>query len=49
MGIEHKFGSVFYPQTNGMTEVTNRNLLTGLKKRLDEAKENWVEELYPVL
>ena len=32
-----------------MTEVTNRNLLTGLKKRLDEAKENWVEELYPVL
>ena len=47
MEIEHKFGSVSYPQTNGMTEVTNRNLLTGLKKRLDEAKGNWVEELYP--
>ena len=49
MEIEHKFGSVSYPQINGMTEVTNRNLLTGLKKRLDEAKGNWVEELYPVL
>ena len=32
-----------------MTEVTNRNLLTDLRKRLDEAKGNWVEELYPVL
>ena len=49
MEIEYKFGSVSYTQTNGMTEVTNRNVLTSLKKMLNEAKGNWVEELYPVL
>ncbi|XP_050222513.1 uncharacterized protein LOC126672603 [Mercurialis annua] len=38
-----------HPQTNGIIEVTNRTLIQGIKKRLDEAKGNWVDELYSVL
>ncbi|XP_038971178.1 uncharacterized protein LOC120104328 [Phoenix dactylifera] len=49
LGIDHRFTSVFYPQTNGETEVTNRTILQGLKARLDRSKEQWVEDLYNVL
>ena len=30
-------------------EVTNRIIMQGLKRRLDEKKENWVEELNNVI
>lgn len=34
-----------YPQTNGQTKVTNRDILQGLKKQLDVAKKSWASEL----
>ncbi|KAL0304587.1 UNVERIFIED_CONTAM: hypothetical protein Sangu_3074700 [Sesamum angustifolium] len=36
-------------QDNGQVEVTNRILVKGIKKRLDRAGGNWVEELTSVL
>ncbi|MCI97292.1 gypsy retrotransposon integrase-like protein, partial [Trifolium medium] len=44
--IKQNFFSVEHPQTNGQAEAANRVILRGLKRRLDEAKGNWAEELY---
>lgn len=48
-GIKHKKSSVAYPQGNGQVEVTNRILLRGIEKRLEESKKKWPEELPRVL
>ena len=37
--------SVRYPQTNGQVESANNNILKSLKKRLNDSKGLWVEEL----
>lgn len=42
--INLRFSSAYHPQINGMTEVTNRTILQGLKKILDQAKGRWLEE-----
>ena len=47
--ITHKLTSVGHPQSNGEVEVTNRIIVHGLKTRLNEAKDLWMEELYPIL
>ena len=36
---------VCHPQINGQVESANKNILNSLKKRLDDAKGLWVEEL----
>ena len=38
-----------YPQGNGQAEATNKVIVNGLKKRLDDAKGRWIEELPHVL
>ena len=49
LGIKLRFTSVAHPQTNGQIEVTNRIIMQGLKKRLDEKKGNLVEKLNNVI
>jgi transposase InsO family protein len=48
-GIKQIFSSVEHPQTNGQAEAANKVILTGLQKRLDNAKAKWAEELPAVL
>ncbi|XP_025674231.1 uncharacterized protein [Arachis hypogaea] len=47
--ISHRFSSVEHPQTNGQVESANKIIVKGLKKRLDEAKGIWADELGSVL
>ncbi|KAK3028738.1 hypothetical protein RJ639_037761 [Escallonia herrerae] len=44
-----RFTSVAHPQSNGQTENMNRSILQGLKRKLDDAKGAWVDELPKVL
>jgi transposase InsO family protein len=43
------FTSVEHLQTNRQAEAANLIILRGLKRRLDDEKEKWVEELWSVL
>ena len=47
--IKHVKASVAYPQSNGQVEATNKIILQGLKKRLQDAQRTWVNELPNVL
>ena len=38
-----------YPQRKGQAEAINKVIMSGLKKRLDDAKGKWVDELPHVL
>jgi hypothetical protein len=49
LGIAQHFTSVEHPQTNGQAKAANRVILRGLKRRLGEAKGQWVEELHNIL
>ncbi|XP_042387741.1 uncharacterized protein LOC121979816 [Zingiber officinale] len=48
-GILQAFTSVAYPQSNGKEEVTNREILRGLRARLNHARGSWVDELPSLL
>uniref|UniRef100_A0A2N9EA67 Integrase catalytic domain-containing protein n=1 Tax=Fagus sylvatica TaxID=28930 RepID=A0A2N9EA67_FAGSY len=48
-GIRNYFSSPAYPQGNGQAESSNKTILNGIKKRLEKAKGQWVEELPNVL
>ncbi|RDX72263.1 hypothetical protein CR513_48280, partial [Mucuna pruriens] len=47
--IKQSFTSIEHLQSNGQAEVANKVILRGLRKRLEEAKGRWAEELPQVL
>ena len=49
LGINNRYSIPAYPQGNGQAEAVNKVIVSGLKKRLDDAKGRWVEELPHVL
>ena len=49
LGITNRYSTPAYPQGNGQAEAVNKVILSGLKKRLDDTKGKWVEELPHVL
>ena len=49
LGITNRYSTPAYPQGNGQVEDVNKVIVNGLKKRLDDAKGRWVEELPHVL
>ena len=49
MGIRNRYSTLAYPQGNGLAEATNKAIVSRLKKRLDDAKGRWVDELPHVL
>ena len=49
LGITNRYSTPAYPQGNGQAETVNKVIVSGLKKRLDDAKGKWVEELSHVL
>ena len=49
MGIKNRYSTPAYLQGNGQAEALNKAIVNGLKKRLDDAKGRWVEELPHVL
>ena len=49
LGIGNRYSTPAYPQGNGQAEAVNKVIVNGLKKRLDDAKGRWVEELPHVL
>ena len=49
LGITNIYFTPAHPQGNRQAEVVNKVIVSGLKKRLDDAKRKWVEELSHVL
>ena len=47
--ITNRYSTAAYPQGNGQAETVNKVIVNGLKKRLNDAKGKWVEELPHVL
>ena len=45
LGITNRYSTLAYPQGNGQGETVNKVIVSGLKRRLDDAKGRWVEEL----
>ena len=45
MGIKNKYSTLTYPQGNRQAKATNKVIMDRLKKRLEEAKGKWVDEL----
>ena len=45
----NRYSTLAYPQGNGQAEAINKVIVNGIKKRLNDAKGKWVEELLHVL
>ncbi|XP_057518009.1 uncharacterized protein LOC130798929 [Amaranthus tricolor] len=48
-GIQIRFSSVSRPQTNGQVESANKEILNGIKKKIEGLKGTWDEELPGIL
>ncbi len=48
-GIRNYFSTPAYPKRNGQVKSSNKTLLDGIKKCLEQVKGRWVEELPSVL
>ena len=49
MGITNRHSTPAHPQGNAQAEAVNKVMVNGLKKRLDDLKGRWVEDLPHVL
>ena len=49
LSIKNMYSTLTYPQSNSQVEATNKAIVNGLKKRLDDAKGRWAKELPNVL
>ena len=49
LGINNRYSTPAYPQGNGLAEAINKVIVNGLKKRLEDTKGKWIEELPHVL
>ena len=49
LGIRNGYSTPTYPLRNGQVEATNKVIVARPKKRLDDAKGKWVDELPHVL
>nr|CAN65076.1 hypothetical protein VITISV_028912 [Vitis vinifera] len=49
LNIRNSYSTPRYPQSNGPADATNKTLIAALKKRLEQAKGKWMEELPGVL
>ena len=47
--LKNRYFTLTYSQGNGQAEAVNKVIINGLKKRLDDTKGRWVEELSHVL
>ena len=45
LGIKNRYSTPAYPQGNGQAKAVNKVIVNGLKKRLDDTKGKWIEEL----
>ena len=49
LGIVNRYSTPSYPQSNSQAKATNKSIINGLKKRLDDSKGQLAEELLSVL
>ena len=49
LDIKNRYSTPSYLQGNGQAETVNKVIVNGIKKRLDDAKGKWIEELPYVL
>ncbi|XP_071733013.1 uncharacterized protein [Rutidosis leptorrhynchoides] len=49
LNIKQTITSVAHPQANGQCEVTNRDIVLGIKARLGLCRRGWIDELLSVL
>ena len=49
LGITNRYSTSVYPQGNGQAKAVNKVIVSGPKKRLDDTKKKWMEELRHVL